>query len=175
MLNQCAVYSDDSNAVQCEICNCFYDVSNDVSFLFIWSSREYTSDHYVFIHDPLFIFINVYFCPLKHLVGKKLCSSCLKKKDKVSTLERVGNSCEDTMKFNKPGFPLITFSRRSRHKKTLDGNGMQEKSSVVEKYGLVAVKESNSTMDNGCLLDLSADLTRNDPNASPEKVCILFI
>lgn len=74
------------------------------------------------------------------------------------------NSCEDTVKDNKPGFPLITFSRRSRHKKTADGTGQQDRSTGPEKCNLVAVKGSNSTTDNGCLLDLSTDLTGNDPN-----------
>lgn len=109
----------------------------------------------------------------EHLNGKKLCSTCVKQQDRLCPLEAVRNSCEDTMKVKKPGFPLITFSRRSRHKKNVDGNGMQEKSTVVEKYDLVAVK-SNSTTDNGCLLDLSTDLTGNDSSlrycaASQEK------
>lgn len=58
------------------------------------------------------------------------------------------------MTVKSPGFPLITFSRRPRKKKT------------------VVVNRSNSTMDNGGLLDLSAG---NDSNlryctASQEKV-----
>ncbi|KAJ9552824.1 hypothetical protein OSB04_016869 [Centaurea solstitialis] len=102
--------------------------------------------------------------------------------NKVPALEAVGalikgtssNSCEDTVKDNKPGFPLITFSRRSRHKKTADGTGMQDRSTGPENCDLVAAKGSNSTTDDGCLLDFSTDLTGNDPNprycaASQEK------
>ncbi|KAI3732318.1 hypothetical protein L1987_63522 [Smallanthus sonchifolius] len=111
------------------------------------------------------------------LDGKRLCSSGVKQQVGLSTFEKVGNSCEDAMEVKKPGFPLITFSRRSRRKKPVDGTAMQEKSTFVEKYDLVAVKRSNSTMDNGCLLDLSTDLTRNDCNsryctASQEKKTI---
>ncbi|KVI04407.1 hypothetical protein Ccrd_017279 [Cynara cardunculus var. scolymus] len=85
------------------------------------------------------------------------------------------NACEDRIKDNKPCFPLITFSRRSRHKKTVDGTGMQDRSTGLEKCDLVAAKGSNPTTDNGSLMDFSTDLTGNDPNpiccaASQEKV-----
>ncbi|XP_024991294.1 uncharacterized protein LOC112525404 isoform X2 [Cynara cardunculus var. scolymus] len=84
------------------------------------------------------------------------------------------NACEDRIKDNKPCFPLITFSRRSRHKKTVDGTGMQDRSTGLEKCDLVAAKGSNPTTDNGSLMDFSTDLTGNDPNpiccaASQEK------
>ncbi|KAK9063081.1 hypothetical protein SSX86_016951 [Deinandra increscens subsp. villosa] len=109
--------------------------------------------------------------------GKKLCSSCVEQQNRLSTLEKVGNSCEDTMKVKESGFPLITFSRRSRQKKNVDGTPMQKKSTFVEKYDLVTVKRSVSTMDNGCLLDHSMDLIGNNStprycNASPEKKTI---
>ncbi|XP_076935788.1 uncharacterized protein LOC143602631 isoform X2 [Bidens hawaiensis] len=108
------------------------------------------------------------------LDGKKLCSRCVKQQDTLSTLQKVGHSCEDTMKVKKPGFPLITFSRRVKQKKTADKTAVQEKSTFVEKYDLVAVKSNNSTMDNGCLVDVSTDLTGYDSNsqyctASQEK------
>ncbi|XP_076944429.1 uncharacterized protein LOC143615075 [Bidens hawaiensis] len=111
------------------------------------------------------------------LDGKKLCSRCVKQQDTLSTLQKVGNSCEDTMKVKKPGFPLITFSRRVKQKKTTDETVVQEKSTFVEKYDLVAVKSNNSTMDNGCLVDVSTDLTGYDSNsryctASQEKKTI---
>lgn len=95
----------------------------------------------------------------------------------MSTLEAVGSSCEDTIKVNnKPGFPLITFSRRSRPKKSVDGGSdMQEKLPDVRNNDLLAVKESNVAVNNAGPLDLSTDLTENDPNpgyrtASQEKV-----
>ncbi|XP_022039255.1 uncharacterized protein LOC110941874 isoform X3 [Helianthus annuus] len=99
----------------------------------------------------------------------EVCDCSYDVKDRLSTLEKVGNSCDDTMEVKKPGFPLITFSRRTRQKKTVQG-----KSTAVEKYDLVAAKTSNSTMDNGCLVDISTDLTGNDSNpryctASQEK------
>ncbi|XP_076935379.1 uncharacterized protein LOC143602003 isoform X2 [Bidens hawaiensis] len=111
------------------------------------------------------------------LDGKKLCSRCVKQQDTLSTLQKVGNSCEDTMKVKKPGFPLITFSRRVKQKKTADETVVQEKSTFVEKYDLVVVKSNNSTMDNGCLVDVSTDLTGYDSNsryctASQEKKTI---
>ncbi|MFS7962016.1 putative transcription factor MYB family [Helianthus anomalus] len=103
---------------------------------------------------------------------EKLCSRCVKQQDRLSTFEKVGNSCEDTMEVKKLGFPLITFSRRTRPKKTVQG-----KSTAVEKYDLVAAKTSISAMDNGCLVDISTDLTGNDSNpryctASQEKKTI---
>lgn len=78
-----------------------------------------------------------------------------------------GNSCADTVKDNKPGSSLITFSRRSRHKKAVDGSGMEDRSNVMEKDDLLVANGSNSTMDNG----LSTDFMGNDPNcdASLEK------
>lgn len=84
-----------------------------------------------------------------------------------------GNSCAETVKEkdNKLGFPLITFSRRSRHKKAVDGTCMQDRPTVVEKDDLMVTNESNSTMDDG---GLSTDFTGNYPdsrcyNASQEK------
>nr|GEZ55814.1 protein chromatin remodeling 4-like [Tanacetum cinerariifolium]GEZ78973.1 protein chromatin remodeling 4-like [Tanacetum cinerariifolium] len=145
ILNQCAVYDGDSNVVHCEHCHCLYDVPGPLP------SNE-------------------------HLDGKNLCSSCAKQQDNVSTLEAVGSSCEDAIKVNnKPGFPLITFSRRSRFKNSVDGGSdMQEKLTDVRNNDLLAVKESNVTMNNGGPLDLSTDLTENGPNpryctASQEK------
>nr|XP_043613422.1 uncharacterized protein LOC122585358 isoform X2 [Erigeron canadensis] len=102
----------------------------------------------------------------EHPEGNKICSNCAKQLPKVSTLEAVGNSCEGTMEVNKPGFPLITFSRRSRNKKTMNGNAMQDRSIVPEKLDLVAEKGSNFAMDDCCILDLPKDLTANDPNPS---------
>ncbi|KAL8188572.1 hypothetical protein R6Q57_029860 [Mikania cordata] len=100
---------------------------------------------------------------------KKLCFICVKQQDRLATLENVSNSCEEAMKV-KPGFPLITFRRRSRQIKTLDETALQEKSTFVQKHDLVAV-------NNDCLLDLSTDLTGSDSNprhfpASHEKMTI---
>ncbi|KAI3819049.1 hypothetical protein L1987_12871 [Smallanthus sonchifolius] len=146
-LNQCALYNGNSNALQ----KCEY------CHCFYDVKGQLPSN--------------------EDLDGKRLCSSCVKQQVGLSTFEKVGNSCEDAMEVKKPGFPLITFSRRSRKKKAVEGTAMQEKSTFVEKYDLVAVKRSNSTTDNGCLLDLSTDLTGNDSNsryctASQEKKTI---
>ncbi|XP_071691219.1 uncharacterized protein [Rutidosis leptorrhynchoides] len=72
----------------------------------------------------------------EHLEGEKLCSSCVKRQVNLSASKAVVKS----------EFPLITFSRRSRHKRT------------------AAVNRCNTNMENGCLFDLSKDIIGDDPN-----------
>ncbi|KAL4574677.1 hypothetical protein LXL04_021513 [Taraxacum kok-saghyz] len=64
----------------------------------------------------------------------------------LSSKGKSGNSCEDRVKDNKPGLPLITFSRRFRHKKAVDRS----------KDDLTVTNESNSIMDNSSLVDHSS-------------------
>ncbi|KAK1411355.1 hypothetical protein QVD17_37903 [Tagetes erecta] len=143
-LNQSALYNGNSNALQ--TCECCH------CFYDVEGQIPFNED----------------------LDGRNLCSSCVKQQDNVSTFEKIGNSCEDKMPVKSPGVPLITFSRRSRQKKTVDGTARQEKSTFVEKHNSVVVKRSKSTMDNGCLLDLSTGIDSNLRycNASQEKKTI---
>ncbi|CAH1430107.1 unnamed protein product [Lactuca virosa] len=141
ILNPCSVYSGGSIAVQCDS---IQDTGN--------SSSEMVKTNVDIASDP---------CSLVSVSGQVNNESSLEAVD----LPSKGKSA-DTVK----GFPLITFSRRSRHKKAVDGSG----SAVLEKDDLPVTSGSNATMNNGVNVHLSTDFTGNDPNsrccmASQEK------
>ncbi|CAI9295520.1 unnamed protein product [Lactuca saligna] len=141
ILNPCSVYSGGSIAVQCDS---IQDTGN--------SSSEMVKTNVDIVSDP---------CNLVSVSGQVNNESSLEAVD----LPSKGKSA-DTVK----GFPLITFSRRSRHKKAVDGSG----STVLEKDDLLVTSGSNATMNNGVHVHLSTDFTGNDPNsrccmASQEK------
>lgn len=141
ILNPCSVYSGGSIAVQCDS---IQDTGN--------SSSEMVKTNVDIVSDP---------CNLVSVSGQVNNESSLEAVDLTSK----GKSA-DTVK----GFPLITFSRRSRHKKAVDGSG----STVLEKDDLLVTSGSNATMNDGVHVHLSTDFTGNDPNsrccmASQEK------
>lgn len=90
--------------------------------------------------------------------------------------------CSNTVRETRSASPLITFSRRSKRKKNVDGTDTQTQSLAGEKNCSLATKGSNSTYSTtsmceeapskGCSADLLTDLQQSGKDL--EKVCRLL-